>query len=60
MAVCLVVLSCLIVYCNCNSQHEFLNGKMHSARDDHIAFLGEEMAKEFEHLTPEEAKRRLR
>ncbi|KAK3731137.1 hypothetical protein QZH41_018339, partial [Actinostola sp. cb2023] len=44
----------------CSSQHEFLGGKIHSARDDHVAFLGEEMAKEFEHLTPEESKRRLR
>ncbi|EDO42789.1 predicted protein [Nematostella vectensis] len=33
---------------------------MHSAHDDHVAFLGEEMAKEFENLSPEEARRRLR
>lgn len=56
----LLVVCYILPYSSASSQHEFLHGKMHNAHDDHVAFLGEEMAKEFEHLTPEESKRRLR
>jgi hypothetical protein len=57
-----VVVSCVILasFCRGSSDREFGGGKKHSFHDDHVAFLGDEMAKEFETLTPEEAKRRLR
>lgn len=47
-------------YNYCISSHDSYHGKMHTVHDDHVAFLGHEMAKEFEKLTPEESKRRLR
>ena len=41
------------------SEHSF-GGRTHSNQDDHIAFLGEKMAKEFDKLSPQESRRRLR
>ncbi|XP_058940838.2 calumenin-A [Pocillopora verrucosa] len=42
-----------------HSEHSF-GGRTHSDEDDHIAFLGEKMAKEFDKLSPQESRRRLR
>lgn len=42
-----------------HSEHSF-GGRTHSDQDDHIAFLGEKMAKEFDKLSPQESRRRLR
>lgn len=42
-----------------HSQHSF-DSRAHSSHEDHIAFLGEELAKDFEKLTPQESRRRLR
>jgi len=36
-----------------------LNHEEHNAQYDHEAFLGEDQAKTFDQLTPEESKRRL-
>ena len=42
------------------SEHEHFDGEgEHNADYDHDAFLGEEEAKEFDKLTPEESLRRL-
>ena len=49
----------LIGFCSAHSQHSF-DDRAHSSHEDHIAFLGEELAKEFEKLSPQEARRRLR
>ena len=48
-----------IVLTKQHSSHNF-HGTAHSSHDDHIAFLGKEMAKEFDKLTPQESRRRLR
>lgn len=55
----LVVLSFLIDCSLEHSEHSF-DGRAHSNHEDHIAFLGEELAKEFEKLSPQESRRRLR
>ena len=44
---------------NAHSSHNF-HGTSHSSNADHIAFLGRELAGEFDKLTPEESRRRLR
>jgi calumenin len=36
-----------------------LNNEEHNSQYDHEAFLGEDQAKTFDQLTPEESKRRL-
>ena len=41
------------------SEHDHFQGEEHNLQYDHEAFLGKEGAKEFDHLTPEESKRRL-
>ena len=42
-----------------HSEHSFRQ-QTHSNHDDHVAFLGEKLAKEFEKLSPQESRRRLR
>lgn len=54
-----IFLSLIIEFCFAHSEHNF-DGRAHSDHEDHIAFLGEELAKEFEKLSPQEARRRLR
>lgn len=54
-----ISLSFIIEFCLAHSEHNF-DGRAHSNHEDHIAFLGEELAKEFEKLSPQEARRRLR
>jgi len=55
----LVLLSSVIDCSLAHSQHNF-DGRAHSSHEDHVAFLGEELAKEFEKLSPQESRRRLR
>ena len=54
-----VVLASLFSCSLSHSEHSF-GQQTHSNHDDHIAFLGEKLAKEFEKLSPEESRRRLR
>lgn len=41
------------------SDSEHFQNQHHNPQYDHEAFLGEEQAKVFEHLSPEESQRRL-
>lgn len=55
IAVLAFLVDCFVAH----SEHNF-GGHTHSNQDDHIAFLGEKLAKEFEKLSPQESRRRLR
>ncbi|CAH3132502.1 unnamed protein product [Porites lobata] len=57
--VALVLLLLLTEFSLAHSEHHY-DGRAHSSHEDHIAFLGEELAKEFEKLTPKESRRRLK
>ena len=57
--VALVLLLLLTEFSLAHYEHQY-DGRAHSSHEDHIAFLGEELAKEFEKLTPKESRRRLR
>jgi len=54
-----VVLASLFSCSVSHSEHSF-GQQTHSNHDDHVAFLGEKLAKEFEKLSPQESRRRLR
>ena len=52
-------LTCVLAHDGSSTHHsEYV--EHHSLHDDQIALLGKEMAEEFDKLTPEEARRRLR
>lgn len=55
----LFVLGLLIKCSLAHSEHSF-GGRSHSSHEDHVAFLGEKLAKEFDKLSPQESRRRLR
>ena len=54
-AVLVSLISCSLSH----SEHSF-GQQTHTNHDDHVAFLGEKLAKEFENLSPQESRRRLR
>lgn len=43
-----------------SDEPHYKEGEEHNPEYDHEAFLGKEEAEEFQHLTPEESRRRLR
>ena len=56
----LFVVLALLVSCSLSHSEHSFGQRTHSNHDDHVAFLGEKLAKEFEKLSPQESRRRLR
>lgn len=56
-------IACLFIISTANaipkSEHKHYEGDTHNPQYDHEAFLGEDQAKTFEQLSPEESIRRL-
>jgi len=50
---------CLVELCVCAGQQHYDPRREHNPEYDHEAFLGEEQAREFDQLSPDESRRRL-